>query len=234
MLQYQAILFDLDGTLLRNDMKKFMKHYFEMLVPKFRNHLSPDAFMQAMNAGIEAMVVNEGPQTNEEIFKQAFFTPIQVKPEEIMPLFDDFYQTDFRKLQQVGEFKPEVPEMMKVLFDSGCRVVIATNPLFPESAIMQRLAWAGLSDYEFEWVTTYENSCATKASEKYYQDILDILKLTSEDCLMVGDQAWDLIAANIGLDTFFVPSPNSDLTDQTPQPKYRGSISDLFKLMTNK
>ncbi len=44
---------------------------------------------------------------------------------------------------------------------------------------------------------------------------------------MVGDEHMDMVARDMGIDTFFVESTASDLTESTPPPTYRGSLGDL-------
>ena len=55
---------------------------------------------------------------------------------------------------------------------TGRKVVVATNPMFPETAILQRVQWAGFPEdgAGFDLVTTIENSHATKAHSEYYSE----------------------------------------------------------------
>ena len=47
------------------------------------------------------------------------------------------------------------------------------GPIFPAVAVETRLRWVGLTQADFDWVTTYENSRRSKPSPAYYRDILE-------------------------------------------------------------
>ena len=81
----------------------------------------------------------------------------------------------------------------------------ATNPVFPEIAVYERLGWAGLNPEDFSYITTYENSCFAKPNIDYYKFLLKMLDKDSEDCLMVGNDVHeDMVARNIGIDVFLI------------------------------
>ena len=48
-------------------------------------------------------------------------------------------------------------DFIKKLKEMGYPLVLATNPIFPRVATMQRIDWAGLDVEDFELVTVYEN-----------------------------------------------------------------------------
>ena len=74
-LALQAVLLDLDDTLLRSDMDGvFLKHYFGMLAEYARPLVTPQVFRAALSAASKAMHDNSGPDrlTNEQAFAAAF------------------------------------------------------------------------------------------------------------------------------------------------------------------
>jgi len=48
---------------------------------------------------------------------------------------------------------------------------------------------------------------------------------------MVGDEAKDMIAANLGIKTYLVPSDNTEMTPDIPEPNYRGALAELEQLL---
>jgi FMN phosphatase YigB (HAD superfamily) len=89
-------------------------------------------------------------------------------------------------------------------------MAVATNPVFPRTAVEQRLDWAGVPAREFPYdlITTYENMHATKAHPAYYREILSRLNRKPGECLMVGDDRQRDIepAAGEGIPVFWVHS----------------------------
>jgi FMN phosphatase YigB (HAD superfamily) len=227
----KAILFDLDGTLLESNMDVFLPHYFELLSARVAHLLPPDEFMAHLMQASDAMVNNDGFATNEEVFAAAFFPLIDHPREEAEAAFKDFYAHDFATLRQYTRRKPEARQVVRQAFDLGCDVVIATNPLFPATAVEQRLEWAGVTDFAYRLVTTYENSRAAKPNLLYFEQILETIDHLAEESLVVGDEDMDMVAAHLGCRTFLVPGPRTELSPTTPEPTYRGTLMDLQSLL---
>jgi len=226
----KAVLFDLDGTLLDNNMDVFLPHYFKMLTARVAHILPPDEFMAHLMQASNAMVTNDGRATNEEVFAALFYPLAGHSREGVEPILEDFYANDFPELRQHTRCKPEARQVVQLAFDLGCEVVIATNPLFPASAVQQRLEWAGVADFPYQLVTTYENSCAAKPNLVYYEQILETIGCSAEQSLVVGDEDMDMVAAHLGCLTFLVPGPRTALAPATPEPTYRGTLVDLEAL----
>lgn len=227
----QAVLFDLDGTLLDVDMSVFVAHYFRALSARVAYLVPPDRFVASLMQASQAMVDNDGSVTNQEAFARAFYPLVGCAPQELEPIFVDFYVRDFPRLRRHTRRKPRARQVVQAAFDLGYQVVVATNPLFPAAAIEQRLDWADVADFPYRLVTTYENSRAAKPSLRYYEFLLEEIGQPAAACLMIGDEDMDMVAAHLGCPTFLVPSPNTDLDPSTPEPTYRGTLVDLETLL---
>lgn len=229
----KAVLFDLDGTLLGSNMDVFLPHYFKLLTARVAHILPPGEFIVHLMQATDAMMTNDGHATNEEVFAGVFY-PLAGHPrEQVEPIFMDFYANDFPALRQHTRCKPEARQVVQQAFDLGCDVVIATNPLFPAVAVQQRLEWAGVADFPYRLVTTYENSRAAKPNLLYYELILESIGHRAEACLMVGDEDMDMVAARLGCATFLIPGSMTKLDPATPEPTYRGTLTDLGALLTS-
>ena len=55
MTKFQAILFDLDGTLLDSNMENFLPHYFSRLAARVAHIAPPKAFIAHLLAATEFM-----------------------------------------------------------------------------------------------------------------------------------------------------------------------------------
>jgi FMN phosphatase YigB (HAD superfamily) len=224
---YHAVLFDLDGTLLDNHMEAFLPHYFRRLATRVAHIMPPDQFIAHLLRGSDAMVANDGSITNEEAFAAVFFPLNGHSRSELEPLFMDFYARDFPELRRYTRRKPEARSVVQAAFDLECDVVIATNPLFPATAVEQRLEWAGVSDFDYRLVTSYENSRACKPNLLYFQHILQAIDQPAESCLVVGDENMDMVAAHLGCSTYLVPGPATQLASSTPEPTYSGPLAGV-------
>ena len=201
-----TVLFDLDGTLLPMDQDAFVRTYLGLLARYMEEYgFEPGRLMQTMGEGIRAMVANDGSRTNEEAFWQVFRDAFGPQTEAAREVLEQFYASEFIKARVTCGFAPEAGELIRRLKEKGIRVVLATNPLFPRTATMQRIRWAGLDQEDFELVTTYEAECFCKPNPEYYRAILAKLQLDPGRCVMVGNDAVeDLAAEEAGMEVFIL------------------------------
>lgn len=231
MGQLKAILFDLDGTLIDVDLNQFIPGYLKLLAKNVAHLIPPKKMVPAILKASEFVNSNDGKIPNEDVFLNAFFPVEGYEKDQIQPLFDRFYEEDYKKLQMFTKKKPEARKVVQTAFDKDYKVVIATTPVFPLTAIEQRLDWAGIGDFPYDLITSIENSCATKPNLLYYQLIFKYLNLFAKDCIMVGDEDKDMVCANLGSQTFLVNSSSTKLSAETPEPTYKGTLKDLLELL---
>ncbi len=222
----RAVLFDLDDTLLENNMDRFLKGYFGLLAPHMAPFVPPDRFMPALLASTRVMVENADPAvTNQQAFIADFFPRVGRTMEEMMPAFDDFYATQFGRLCSLTRRLPEARAVVQSAFEAGLDVVIATNPLFPEAAVRQRMEWAGVADFPYPLVTSYEVVHACKPYPRYYTEIVERLGRRPGECVMVGDD-WgnDIVPSRqAGLYTYWV-NEGAPVPDEF-NPQARGTLA---------
>jgi len=205
-MQYQAILFDLDGTLLPMDQDLFLKAYFSALVKKLAPlGYDPKALTDAIWAGTGAMIHNDGQRTNEAAFWDCFARILGEQARREAPVLEAFYHNEFQQVRHVCGYTSAAKELLDALKAKGLRRILATNPLFPAIATESRIRWAGLEPSDFELYTTYENSRYCKPNPAYYRDILTAAGLSPEECIMVGnDVGDDMVARKLGMGVFLL------------------------------
>ena len=201
-----TVLFDLDGTLLPQDQDLFLKSYFSRLVKKLAPHgYDPDLTVKAIWKCTGAMINNDGSCTNEQAFWRDFAKVCGDHVVNDMPLFDEYYRTEFQQVANDCGFNPKAGECIAALKQKGYRLALATNPLFPAVATESRIRWAGLNKEDFELITTYENSSFCKPNLDYYRAILQQLNVQPEECLMVGnDVSDDMVVREMGMQAFLL------------------------------
>ncbi len=231
----KAILFDLDDTLLGNDMDKFLPGYFSLLGDYATRYLPRDQFMTELMTCTQAMIQSEDPAlTNRDVFWHHFAQRTGLDSKELEAFFDHFYRNQFMQLETRTVKRPFAEKLVKLCLERSLDVVIATNPLFPKVAIEARLAWAGLpvEQYDFALVTAYENMHATKPSPAYYSEILQTIGCAPENALMVGND-WenDIVPAHsVGMHTYWLAP--QEAVQSSKLATYRGtSLQDLYVLL---
>lgn len=234
----QAILLDLDDTLLGNNMDTFIPHYFDLLGQKAQQFLEKERFFREMLLSTRMMMANtDTAVANHEAFWQTFVERTGLNRAELEPFFEQFYRHEFSQLQSVTQLRPVAAELVQACFDKGLKVVVATNPVFPSSAVEARLEWAGVpvTQFPYDMVTTYENMNATKPHRQYYHQILNEIGCAPEAALMVGDD-WknDIVpAADMGMFTYWIrPHSQALPADETLVTAY-GSLDELYALISS-
>lgn len=235
---YQAVFFDLDGTLLPMDLDVFLDRYLRLLVKKLAlRGYDPKAVSAAILDGTNAMIRNPGNCTNEEAFWNCYCSHMGKDARKDEVHFDAFYRSEFQSVQEVCGFAPQAAEAVAAVKKKGIPVILATNPFFPSIATHSRIRWAGLDPADFTWITTYDNSRHCKPNPDYYRDICQPLALDPAKCLMIGNDAQeDLSARQLGMDVFLltdclIDRNRTDLT-QIPHGNFADLLSFLQKQLT--
>ena len=229
-MSIKAILFDLDGTLLPMDQNTFVKAYFGLLAKKLAPRgYEPEKLIDAIWKGTAAMVKNTGDRPNEHLFWIKFIEIFGEKAKEDYPLFEEYYEKDFDKVQSACGYTPQASQTVTKLKEMGYRIALATNPIFPAIATQKRIRWAGMTPEDFELYTTYENSSFCKPNPKYYLAITEKLGVSPEECLMVGnDVTEDMVAQTLGMKVFLLSDCiiNKENKDVSAYPN--GSFPELM------
>lgn len=231
----QAILLDLDDTLLGNNTAEFMKRYFGLLGEYARPVMDNATFLPHLIQATQATIRNTDPaHTNAEVFWANFEALTGGRRSDLEPFFSRFYETEFARLRPSTLVRPAAVHLVRAAFERGLAVVVATNPLFPATAIEQRLAWAGVpvDEYPYALVTTYENMHAAKPQPAYYREILTAIDCPPERAVMVGDDWKNDIApaAALGLYTYWIAPIDAEPPDATLL-NGQGSLDVLAELV---
>ncbi len=200
----QNILFDLDGTLLPMDMERYIQLYFGGLAEKMQD-LAPEVIHKMLWEGIIAMMKNNGPKTNREVFAEVFTARTGRDYYAGEKDFDSFYQTLYQRCLDACQPTELAAKIVDTLQKKGYTVVIATSPLYPAIAAQSRVRWAGLDKYDFPLVTTFDDFHTAKPNPNYYLEVCEKLHVKPEECIMVGNDAEEDGAARAaGMDVILV------------------------------
>ena len=201
----KAILFDLDGTLLKMDQEIFIKAYFGGLAKKLAPYgYDPQALINAVWQGTKAMQANDGHATNEEVFWTTFENLLGGEVKRHIDIFEDFYKNEFQQIENIcgkNEGALRAVDFLKGKFI----LALATNPVFPKIATQSRIRWAGLDAKDFALITTYETDSYCKPTKDYFVSVANRIGVKPEECLMVGnDVDDDMPALQAGMKVFLL------------------------------
>ena len=230
------LLFDLDDTLLGNMTNTFVPVYMQTMAKRLQAVADPAVFIRTLLAAIQEMTANLDPvQTLEEKFDAAFYPALGVVRKDVQGLFDAFYADDFPGLRSLTQYKPEAVSVVQEVIDRGDQAAIATNPLYPLTAILQRLEWAGLSAEKipFALIPSYETFHYSKPNPAFYAEFLAQLGWPKSPVVMVGnDINLDIVGARqLGLSVFWMTKDGAVSWDGQGAIPPHGELSDLIPWM---
>ena len=229
----KTILFDMDGTLLNMGENAFEKETLKRMIGFFEKKFpgKGNAIVTATGSGIEAMKGNNGKQTNELVYWQAFERNCGHKRVEMEPLFFEFYRTDYAHIGDGYVPDEDMRKLVHLLEAKGYQLIVATNPLVPQIANQQRVLWSGTGDVNWLEITSFENYSSAKPNVRFYQEICERFHLEPKECLMVGNSIRDDGAAQeLGMEFYLILNEDSAEAVQDYRGR-KGSRKDLLVLV---
>lgn len=227
----KAVLFDLDGTLLPINTNDFMRFYLREFASYLKNEIDGKIFTKNIMDSTCVMMENKNPDlTNEKVFWNDFLKRLGKNSESIIPLMNDFYVKEFPHLVKASSPSPEkAGKIVNTVLEKGLKIALATQPVFPLIAIEHRMSWAGVENFPWKLITSYENMHFCKPTTAYYQEIAYLLGIEPNECLMVGnDIVDDLSSAKIGMKTYLAMDYfiQKDV-EEIIEPDGKGSLEDF-------
>ncbi|MDD6729789.1 MAG: HAD family hydrolase [Eggerthellaceae bacterium] len=211
---YDAIFFDMDGTLVDLDPHTFLERYYRLLDARARRAgINAGVFNQALDAGFLAMGDHPSTITNAAAFWNAFFDayaaiagPVLLKDKRMLVDFlQGFYDEEFPTIGKGVVPNPAAQEAVSLLAAKGYPLYLTTMPLFPRAGVLARLAWAQVDGSLFSRITCYDNSTAVKPQLAYYYENLAVAGARPDRVLMVGNNTVDDLAClDTGMDAYLV------------------------------
>lgn len=228
-----TLLVDLDNTLLLNAMESFVPAYLQAISRHLAPALDPGRVAQSMLAGTKAMVTNRRPdRTLKQVFDARFYPELGIQEADYREIFADYYARSYPGLRQLTQPNPQAPPVISQAFARGYQIVIATNPLFPLTAIQQRVEWAGfpLDEFPFALIPSYETFHFAKPDPAYLAELLGRLGWPETPVVMVGDNPVNDIrpARQLGLPAYLVTAGPAVAPDGSLGPSASGELSGLL------
>lgn len=199
----KAVLLDLDNTLILFDETAFYLRFMDRISPFFEDMIADKEFSQRLLRAIGRLSKSDGSLSLKDYFMNLFCREMEDQRGEIWKRFMRFYHTEYEKIPVDVVTPAGVKEVLDQLTAWNLRLVLATNPIFPETALKKRMAWVGLEPEAFELTTHMENMAYAKPRPEYYRQICKMIGVQPQEGIMVGnDSINDIAAGTTGMKTF--------------------------------
>lgn len=252
----KAVLLDLDNTLLHNPDGQFARAFRQAFDAHFLDFFGLEKLSQSFGGAIQTLGRQRDMMTaNSQVIIAGLAQALQVSNEPVQKALTSFYQHPYNSLRQYTAAIPVAYPLVKTLLEQSLSVAIATNPIYPESAILKRMEWAGLSDFQNDLalIAHSENMHFSKPQPAYYAELVARIGIEPDEALMIGDSKTNDIAPARtigihtrhiqGLETFhsfyeqvqsgswqhaYMPRP---LHPDMIAPQYQGNVGALYGLL---
>jgi len=227
-----AILLDLDNTLVLYDELKYYTAYFNALHEYFPHDFNREDLQTRVIEGIMALRHNRGGISNRDCFLEVFARGREIEPAALWEKFMDFYREAYDAIPVTVTLPDGLQDLLVRLRRTRLKLVIASNPVFPMIAQEKRLRWGNLEPAWFHLFTHMGNMHHVKPAPDYYRQACELIGEKPETCLMVGnDPANDISASRAGLATYLTTDADafnySPMTLTAHQPgKDRASLPE--------
>jgi len=244
----KAVLLDLDNTLIIFNESLFYTGYLKRIGKVFADLVPSEQFPDQLMTATMALLDNDGAKTNVEFFMDILTGLCGGPRGKLWQRFLQFYETEYDRLPRKTALPAGLEEVFIYFAQTGYKLVLASNPIFPLNAQHKRLAWAGLQDIRFDLMTHIENMSYCKPNLGYYHEICEMIEEPPEACLMVGnDSVNDMVASRIGMTTYLT-TDDKDLgqgdlhvsaglrdhaTLDVPTPDFAGPLKGVIKVVEN-
>lgn len=202
-----TLLFDLDDTLLNTNLESFVPAYFQALTRHLEPVALPTVTLRALMQGTRLMTETADPtRTLQDVFDSCFYPTLGAAKETLASSLASFYAETFPTLQTHTTPNPEAAPLIEWALSQGYRVAVATDPLFPQVATLQRVRWAGLNPDDFAVISAFEDFHFSKTHPAYFAEMLGRMGWSDGPVVMVGnDMNRDILPAQrLGLKTYHV------------------------------
>jgi HAD superfamily hydrolase (TIGR01549 family) len=203
----KAVLLDMDNTLLVNPDMTFAKAFLEQFDQHMQQLLQVEQASIGFRQAIQRMSqARDGSESNIALILRILCEFTQRDTEAIQAAWEAFYRYKYSILREYISPVAGAYDLIQKLVDERFTVVIATNPIYPETAIKQRMEWANLptNDNLYALITHAENMHSAKPNPAYFAEILQYIGVEPHEALMVGDSLKsDIIPAQtLGIHTY--------------------------------
>lgn len=218
------LLFDLDGTLVRMKRRWIEFRFVLRATWRFAGAIPPWRFPKALYRAIGVMQTHGTERTNYEVVLAELARHSRKPRTNVEERARALIRSDFATLADRFHPIPGARVTLELARALGYRLVLATNPVWPLEAVKMRMAWGGIGDVPFEYITNSETMTRCKPDPGFYRELLAKLGLRGEECLMIGnDPRKDLPAKEAGIRTFLL----SDRRIEDPRLDAWGSHEQL-------
>lgn len=200
----RAVLLDLDETLIANPDGVFAAAFVQLADDALAPRLGVSTLCPALRRMMQRLTAERTQITNNlQLIHETLAESTQQPVELVSAALQAFYAEDYPALARWVSPVSGAQTLIDCLSNQQIAVVIATNPVYPSTAIQQRIGWGALDVRRAALITDASVMHFAKPDPAYYAEIIARLGVEPDEALVIGDHPTNDIASaqQVGLHT---------------------------------
>ena len=212
MKKIKNLLIDLDGTLLQVNEVQAKFEFTIRAIRWWSKYSKPWKTAKALYKLTLAMKSESfSNSSNYARGIKVFAYEIGLSEDEACILLEKCLNEIFPKLSKYFSPIPGANEFVNWA-SNHYNLFLATNPLWPKGIVEMRVMWAGIHLEKFTSFTHAKSMTSCKSYVSFFSDLIEQNQLNPENCLMIGDNAYeDGLASRIGIDVFILSNKQKSI-----------------------
>ncbi len=192
----RAVLLDLDETLIVNPDEAFAAGFVQLIDEALAPRLSVETLRPALRLMMQRLTVERTQIiSNLQLIHETLAESAQQPINLVREAFEAFYTQDYPALQRLVSPVDGAQMLIDCLIHQQVAVVIATNPVYPATAIQQRITWGALDASHAALITDAGAMHFAKPDPAYYAEIIARIGVEPDEAVVIGDHPINDIAA---------------------------------------
>lgn len=227
-----TLLIDLEDTFFLNPTNTFLQEHARLLASHIQPVVKTGPVLPHLEQAYEAMLQKDQLcGTLQDVLNTNFFSGLGLPTEQLLGRIIVYYTDIFPSLQKISAPHPAARALIEQSIQQGWNIVILADPLFPQTAALQRLTWAGLDPdrVPFSLITSSNNSHFSKRNPGFYLETLAQIGWPETPVVVIARDT--SIPSSLGFSTFQLIDEHTNQPAQGQQ--YTGSLDQIFPALTH-
>jgi FMN phosphatase YigB (HAD superfamily) len=182
-------LIDLDGTLIQEHFLLPLLAY-PLLAYRLTMVFGWRNVIKNMQICRQALTNTSSSLTNYERLLETACA-VAICPKDVTrSIVENFFKKDYPKLRHFYRPITNAKDALIIARQLGYKLILATNPVWPESCVKLRLRQCGYDPQMFNYITHAEIMHSSKPQQSYFTGCLRLANTTSAATVMIGNDEY--------------------------------------------
>ncbi len=225
-----TLLIDLDDTFFINPAQSFFQEHTRLLAEHIQPIAKTGSVLTNLQQAYHVMLQKEQLcGTLQDVFVSTFSPGLGLPVEQLLDQVRTYYTDVFPSLKKISSPQPATLSLIERSLHHGWNIVITADPLYPQTAILQRLVWAGLNPNKvpLSLITSSENVHFSKRNPGFYLETMAQIGWPETPVVVISRDT--SIPSSLGFST--IQLVDESASQSSPDQHSAGSLDQIFPML---